>query len=125
MAVLVLIARDVVVEAEGLKEVLVDDVGAGRDDGVDHVVAHQVDDNLLQACRDQRSGEAEDDAAIGIAEHHLVDRGGASGIARAEGHRLHGIDEFHNVVLLDVDVLDGLGEEFFFRRHGLYRIPSV
>ena len=31
---LVLVAGDVVVEAEGLEEVLVDDVGSGGDDGV-------------------------------------------------------------------------------------------
>ncbi len=120
VAVLVLIAGDVVVEAEGLEEVLIDDVGAGRDDGVDHVVAHEVDDDLLQAGGDERAGEAEDDAAVGVAEHHLVDGGGAGGVARAEGHRLHGVDQRDNVVLLDVDVLDGLGEEFFFRRHSTY-----
>ena len=32
--VFVLVAGDVVVEAEGLEEVLVDDIGAGGDDGV-------------------------------------------------------------------------------------------
>ncbi len=34
-----LVASDVVLEAEGFEEVLVDDVRAGADDGVDHVVA--------------------------------------------------------------------------------------
>jgi hypothetical protein len=124
VAVLVLVACDVVIKAESLEEVLVDDIGSGRDDGVDHVVPDQVDDDLLQAGGDQRSGETEDDAAVGIAKHHLVNRGGAGGIARTEGHRLHGIDQSDYVVLLDIDVLDGLGEEFLFRRHSLYRIPS-
>ena len=48
-AALELVAGDVVPEAEGLEEVLVDDVGAGGDDRVDHVVADHVDEDLLQA----------------------------------------------------------------------------
>ena len=32
---------------------------------VDHAVADQVDEHLLQAGADQRAGQAEDDAAIG------------------------------------------------------------
>ena len=51
--VLVLVAGDVVVEAEGLEEVLIDDVGAGGDDGVDHVVAYEVDEDLLEAGGDE------------------------------------------------------------------------
>jgi hypothetical protein len=47
-AVLVLVAGDVVLEAEGLEEVLVDDVGAGGDDGVDHVVADEVDEDFFR-----------------------------------------------------------------------------
>ena len=73
LAVFVLIAGDVVLEAEGFKEVLIDDVGAGGDDGVDHVVADEVDDDLFEAGGDEGAGEAENDAAFGVAEHHLVD----------------------------------------------------
>ena len=51
-AVLVLVAGDVVAEAERLEEVLVDDVGAGGDDGVDHVVADEVDEDLLAGRRE-------------------------------------------------------------------------
>ena len=75
---------------------------------------------FLQAGGDERAGEAEDDAAIGVAEHHVVDVGGAVGVARGVGHVLHGVDERDDVVLLDVEVLDGAVEEFFFCRHGLY-----
>ncbi len=39
VAVLVFVTGDVVVVAESLEEVLVDDIGAGRDDGIDHIVA--------------------------------------------------------------------------------------
>ena len=123
-AVLVLVAGDVVVEAEGLEEVLVDDVGAGGDDGVDHVVADEVDEDLLQAGGDEGAGEAEDDAAVGVAEHHVVDVGGAGGVTRGVGHVVHGVDQGDDVVLLDVEVLDGALEEFFFRRHGLTMIST-
>ena len=123
-AVLVLVAGDVVVEAEGLEEVLVDDVGAGGDDGVDHVVADEVDEDLLEAGGDERAGEAEDDAAVGVAEHHVVDVGGAVGVTRGVGHVGHGVDQGHDVVLLDVEVLDGALEEFFFCRHSSTRIST-
>jgi hypothetical protein len=55
-AVLVFVAGDVVVEAEGFEEVLIDDVGTGGDDGVDHVVADEVDEDFLQAGGDERAG---------------------------------------------------------------------
>ena len=42
-----------------------------------------------------------------VAEHAVVDVGGAGEVARAVGHVLHGVDQRHDVVLLDVDVLDG------------------
>ena len=124
-AVLVLIAGDVVVEAEGLEEVLVDDVGAGGDDGIDHVVADEVDEDLLQAGGDEGAGEAEDDAAIGVAEHHVVDIGGAGGVTRGVGHVRHCVDDRNDIVLLDVEVLNGRFEKFFFRRHVLYRISTL
>ena len=124
-AVLVLVAGDVVVEAEGLEEVLIDDVGAGGDDGVDHVVADEVDEDLLEAGGDERAGEAEDDAAVGVAEHHVVDIGGAVGVTRGVGHIAHGIDDWDYVVLLDVEVLDWALEEFFFCRHSYYRISTL
>ena len=48
-------------------------------------------------------------------------RGAVAGAVR---HVLHGVDEGDDVVLLDVEVLDGAVEEFFFCRHGFYRIPA-
>ncbi len=124
-AVLVLVVRHVVVEAERLEEVLIDDVGAGGDDGVHHVVAHKIDEDLLQSGGDEGAGEAEDHAAVGVVEHHLVDVSGAGGVTRAVGHGPHGVYKGHDVVLLDVEMLDGAVEEFFFRRHILYRIPIL
>jgi hypothetical protein len=37
---------------------------------------------------------------------------------------LHGIDQRDYIVLLDVDVLDGLGEEFFLRCHSQSMIST-
>ena len=120
-AALELVAGDVVAEAEGFEEVLVDDVGAGGDDGVHHVVADHVDEDLLQPRGDQRAGQAEDDAALIVAEHPVVDVGGAGGIARSVGHRGHRVDERDDVVGGDINVADRGGEELFFSWHG--RVP--
>ncbi len=57
----------VVAEAEPFEEILVDDVGAGADDAIDHAVANHVDEHLLQAGTDQRPGQAENDAALFVA----------------------------------------------------------
>ena len=43
-----LIAGNLVSEAERFKEILINNIGAGGDDGIHHVVANQVDKNLLQ-----------------------------------------------------------------------------
>ena len=37
---------------------------------------------------------------------------------------MHSLDQGNDVVLLDVEVLDGALEEFFFCRHGLSRIST-
>ncbi len=123
-ALLEQIVGDPVLEAERFEEVLIDNVGAGRDDGVDHVVADEVDENLLQAGADQRAGKAENDAAFLIAKHALVDGSCPVEVTGAEGHVLHGVDESNDVVLLDIDVLNGVLEEFLFRRHNSYRIST-
>ena len=100
-------------ETQRLEKVLVDDVGAGADDGVDHVVADHVDENLLQPRADERPGEAEDHAAFAVAKHAVVNVGGAMKVARAVRHVLHGIDDRDNVVTRDVKMLDGLAEQLF------------
>ena len=45
---------------------------------------------------DQRAGQAEDHAALLVAEHAVVDVGGAGQVAGAEGHVLHRLDERHD-----------------------------
>ena len=115
------VVGDPVLVAERLEEILVDNVGAGGNNGVHHVVADQVDENLLQSGADQRSGEAEDHAALLVAQHALVDGSGPGKITGAVGHGLHGIDQRNDIVLLDVDVLDGGGQKLFFRRHSTFK----
>src|SRR5256885_2338559 len=93
-------------EAQAFEEVLIDDIGAGGDDGVDHSVAEQVDEDFFQPGGDERAGQAEDDAAVFVFEHAVVDVGRPGEVARGEGHVLHGFDEGDDVVPGDVDVLD-------------------
>ena len=95
-----------------------------RDDGVDHVVADEVDEDLLQAGGDERAGEAEDDAAVLVAEHALVDGGSPGKVTGAVGHGVHGVDQSDNIVLLDIDVADRMRQELFFRRHNEPRIAG-
>ena len=123
--VLVLVAGDVVVEAEGLEEVLIDDVGSGGDDGVDHVVAEEVDEDLLEAGGDEGAGEAEDDSAVGVAEHHFVDAGGAGGVAGGVGHVGHGVDEGDDVVLLMSRCWMGRARSSFLVGMAIFRIATL
>ena len=44
---------DVMPEAEGFKEILVHDVGAGGDDGIRHIRPNHLDENFLEAGADQ------------------------------------------------------------------------
>ena len=115
------VVGDPVPVSQRLEEVLVDHVGPGRNHGIDHVVAHQVDKNLFQSGADQRSGEAENHSAILVAQHALVDGSRPGKVTGAVGHGLHGIHQRHDIVLLDVDVLDGRDQEFFFRRHSNFK----
>src|SRR5256885_1674775 len=104
-------------EAQAFEEVLIDDIGAGGDDGVDHSVAEQVDEDFFQPGGDERAGQAEDDAAVFVFEHAVVDVGRPGEVARGEGHVLHGFDEGDDVGPGDVDVLDGVFQIVFTVGH--------
>jgi hypothetical protein len=82
------------------------------------VETDQVDEDLLQAGGDERAGQAQDDAAVGVAQHHVVDAGRAVGVTRRVGQVRHRLHQGDNVVLRDIDMLNGAREKFFFRRHG-------
>src|SRR5437667_9528409 len=87
--------------------VLIDHVRPCADDGVNHFVAEHVHEDFFQAGGDEGAGEAEDDAAIFVLEHAVVDVGRAGEVAGGEGHVVHGFDQGNDVVFGDVDVLDG------------------
>jgi len=94
------------VYAASAGQILIDNVRARGNDGIDHIVSDQVDERLFQPSADQRPGQAQDDAAFLIAQHALVDPGGTRQIAGRVSHVLHGIDESANIVPLDIDVFD-------------------
>ena len=55
-----------------------------------------------------------------VAEHAVVDVGRPGQVAGREGHVLHRLDQRHDVVPRDVDVLDGLVEQFLLGGHSLH-----
>jgi len=69
--------------------------------------------SFCQTGRNKRAGEAQNHAAVRVAQHHLVDGGGAGGIARGISHRGHGVDQGNDVVSSDINVLNGRSEQFF------------
>ena len=104
-------------EAQGFKKILVDHVGAGGNDGIDHVVANHVHEHLLQPGADERAGQAKDDATFSIAEHAVVDIGGAVKVAGGEGHLLHRIDQRDDAAVFgDVEMLDRAAEKLLLAR---------
>ncbi len=115
--ILVEVRGDIMTEAQRLKEVLIDDVRAGRDDRVHHVVADELDNNLLHAGGDQGTSQAKDHAALGVAQHHVIQLCRARQVARAErqvGHRVH---QGHDVQLRDIDRLDLCCKKFLLGGH--------
>src|SRR5258706_9983450 len=116
-AALEFVGGDVVLVAEAFEEILIDDVGAGGDDRIDHVIADHVHEDFLEAGADERAGETKDYAALFVLEHAVVDVGGAVQVAGRESHVLHGIDDRDDVLLRDVNVLDGLLEIIFLGCH--------
>jgi hypothetical protein len=126
-AALELIVGDPVAKAQGLEKILVDHVGAGGDDRIDHIVAQHVHEDFFQPGADERSGQAEDDAALAIAQHAVVNIRGAVQVARGEGHLLHRIDQRDDAAVLgDVEMLDRAVEEFLLARSsGLLRFHRL
>ena len=109
----ILFGADVVLVAERLKEVHIDDGGAGGDHGVDHLVAHHVDVHLHASGGGGGAGQGEDVGAVLLGQHLAEDVGGTGGVAAGEAHVAHGVDKLSAVVLLDVNVFDGFLQEVF------------
>ncbi len=101
-------------ETERFEEIHVDDGRAGRDDGVNHVVAHHVAPDMHAATGRCGPGEGQDDRTIGISHCLLQDARSPRRIARGEGHLFPRIDDHTTIKGGDVDMLDRIGEQFGF-----------
>ena len=53
-----------------------------------------------------------------VGQHAVVNVGRPGQVAGRKGHVVHGLDQRHDVVPRDVDVLDGLRQQFFLVQHG-------
>ena len=112
-------------EGLGYKHYLAaDEFKSGTRDGelrelmIDRIYDTFIDEDLLEARADERTGQAKDDAAVGIAGHPVGDVGGPRQVAGRERHVAHPIDDGHEVELRDVDVFDERFQEVAFLRHG-------
>ena len=105
-----IIVRDfiglVVLVAKRFEEIHVDDGGAGGDDRIDHVGAHQLGIEVHAAAGRGRAGDHQDHRAVLVLEHRVVDVGGAAEVAAGEAHLAHRVDDRARVELGDVDMLD-------------------
>ena len=99
-------------KAERLEKILIDDIGAGAHDRIDHVIANQIGEDALQSRADKRTRQAQDHAAVAIAQHHVVNRRRAMQVARAVRHLPHRLDDRHDAVARDIDVFDRPFEKF-------------
>ena len=109
-------------EAKRFEKILIDNDGAGGNDRVHHVVPDKVDNHIFQPGGEKRTGQTENDRAIFIAQHRFVNLRGAAKIAGRERHFAHRFNQRHDVVLLDVDVLDYFDKKIgFLRFHKRWR----
>ena len=106
------VERLIMFVAERLKEIHVDDRRAGRDDAVDHVVGEQVRVEVHATARAGGAGDDEEDGAVPVGEHLIVDARRPAEIAAGEAHVLHRVHDRARVEGLDVDMLDLVREQF-------------
>ena len=92
--------------AKAFEEIHVNDGSAGGHDAIDHVVAQQIGIEIHAAAGAGRTGDHQEDGAIGIGQHLVVDGGGAGQIAAGEAHLGHAVDDRAGVKALDVDMFD-------------------
>jgi len=108
--------RLVMLVAQAFEEIHVHDGGAGGDHAVHHVVAHQFGIGIHAAGRAGRSGDDEEDRAVLVLQHLVVDARRAGKIAAGEAHLAHRIDDRTRIEALDVDMLDFGREQFGLAR---------
>jgi hypothetical protein len=112
-----------VTEAQRLKEILIHNVRAGAHNRIDHVMADQVREHLLQPCADQRAGQAENHRAAIVAQHAVVDVRRPMQIAGAVSHMPHAFHERHHVMSCNVVVLDSFLKKLLPCRHDHHDHP--
>ncbi len=121
--------RLIMLEAQRLKEIHVDDRGAGRHDRIDHAVFDHVAIDMHAAAGAGRAGQRQDHRAFLVRQHRVEDFGRPPRVARGERHFLHRIDDWTGVIGRDVDMFDRRGQQFgfaigalvgFFRRLWLF-----
>ena len=83
----------VVRKTERLEEIHVDHGRPGRHDDVHHVVAQEIDVDLHAAGGAGAARDGQDDRAVVVLEHALVDLARPPELARAERHLLVGVDQ--------------------------------
>src|SRR5436853_3615666 len=76
----------VMLESKGFEKILIDDDSAGGNDGVDHVIANEVDHDLFQTGGNEGPGEAENNGALIIAQHCIINLRGPAEIAGGKRH---------------------------------------
>ena len=97
-------------EPKRLEKILIDDISARRDNGIDHPIFNEIDNDLFQTRADQRAGKAHNDRTAFIFDHHIVNFSRAVQVACLKGHVPHGLDHRHGIHLFYVDMLDRLGK---------------
>ncbi len=101
-------AAAIMLEAERLEEIHVHNGGAGRDNGVHHVVADQIRIKLHAAARRCGTGQRQHDGAAFVSQHPVEDLRCAAEVARRERHGAHGLNDRARVERRNIDVLDFL-----------------
>ncbi len=92
--------------AKRLEKILIDDIGAGADDRIDHVTPNHVGEDPFQSRADKRARETQDHAAVAVAEHPIINLRRAMQVAGAICHLSHRIDNRHHALARNIDVFN-------------------
>ncbi len=103
--------RLVVLVAKAFEEIHVDDGGASGDHAIDHVAADQFRIQVHAPARAGGPGDDQENGAILVGQHLVVDVGGARQIAAGEAHLAHAVDDRTGIEAGDVDMLDHGGQQ--------------
>jgi hypothetical protein len=97
--------------AQPLEEIHVDDGGTGGDHAIDHVAADQLGVQVHAPARAGAARDDQEDGAILVGQHLVVDVGGARQIAAGEAHLAHAVDDWTGIEAGDVDMFDHGGQQ--------------